>query len=227
MPFRGVPEDAKPFLGKVSIVVNVKYGDPITQSQMPGLNQLVSRYAQYGLHVLAFPTDQGWFEVEDGGTSDALRLLFKKVYDFGTFPTATVFDKVDLLGANAHPLYAWMTRSLPNPWGLSRIALNYEKFLLDADGVPVRRYPRQWPPLAMEADVRALLEGKELPSVSAQLAEAWEDAKREANKSEYAFRAANSRSGDGLRSGKGREIPLDAAPGPGRQYRSFGPAPSE
>ena len=45
------------------------------------------------LHVLAFPTDQGWFEADDSNT---LRLRFKSVYDFGQYPKAVVFDKADL-----------------------------------------------------------------------------------------------------------------------------------
>lgn len=38
-----------------------------------------------------------------------------------------VFDKADLLGANSLPLYAWLTQSLSNPWGVNRIVFNYEK----------------------------------------------------------------------------------------------------
>ena len=144
--------------------------------------------------------------------------LFKEAYDFGQYPTAVVFDKADLLGTNALPLYRWITEAEPNPWGVSRIVFNYEKFLLDGSGQPLRRYPRKYPALLMEADVRAerhartrtddvccalthfrlrcvrglqvqaALEGRPLPPPSASLVKAWEDAKREAIKSEYAFK---------------------------------------
>eukprot|EP00965_Chrysotila_dentata_P123817 4092655-Pleurochrysis_carterae.AAC.4 len=128
----------------------------------------------------------GWFEAEDSNT---LRLKFKSVYDFGQYPTAVVFDKADLLGGNALPLYSWMTKSLVNPWGLERVTLNYEKFLLDADGRPVRRYPRKYPPQNIQTDVEMLLAGKPLPPMTPALEQAWQEAKREAVKSEYAFRA--------------------------------------
>ena len=185
VPFRGEPRDINPFLGRANIIVNVKFDDPQTLDQMPALTSLVSRYASSGLHVLAFPTDQGWFEAED---SNSVRLKFKSVYDFGQFPAAVVFDKSDLLGANALPLYAWLTAKLNNPWGVTRLVFNYEKFLVDASGQPLRRYPRRFPVALMEADVRAVLAGLELPPPSAQLTQAWEDAKREAIKSEYSFK---------------------------------------
>ena len=40
----------------------------------------------------------------------------------------------------------------------------------------------------MEADIEAVLAGRPLPPPSPALAKAWEDAKREAVKSEYAFK---------------------------------------
>ena len=87
VPFRGEPADIKPFLGKANIFVNVKFDDPESTQQMPGLQDLVSKYASEGLHVLAFPTDQGWFEADDSNT---LRIKFKQVYNFGQYPTAVV-----------------------------------------------------------------------------------------------------------------------------------------
>ena len=54
-----------------------------------------------------------------------------------------VFDKYDLLGTKALPLYSWMTKALPNQWGVSRIVFNYERFLVDAEGQPLRRRLRR------------------------------------------------------------------------------------
>ncbi|KOO25831.1 glutathione peroxidase, partial [Chrysochromulina tobinii] len=168
-----------------NLLVNVKFDDPETLDQMPAIGDMVSRYSERGLHVLAFPTDQGWFEADDSNT---LRLKYKSVYGFGQYPTAVVFDKTDLLGGNALPLYTWMTTTLSNPWGVNRLVFNYEKFLVDDRGQPRRRYPRKFPIQLMDADVQALLNGQPLPPPSASLEKAWEDAKREAVKSEYSFK---------------------------------------
>ena len=152
VPFRGEPREIVPFLGRATVFVNVKFDDPETLDQMPGLNSLMSTFGSQGLHVLAFPTDQGWFEADDSNT---LRLKYKSVYGFGQFPSAVVFDKVDLLGRNALPLYDWLTKTLVNPWGVSRLVFNYEKILVDAKGQPLRRYPRKFPAQLMEPDVSA------------------------------------------------------------------------
>jgi len=83
-----------------------------------------------------------------------------------------------------HPFF----QALPTPNGYGRITLNYEKFLLDADGNPVRRYPRKYTAYDMAPDIEALLAGRELPPETLAYQKAWREAKREASKSEYSFR---------------------------------------
>jgi len=46
----------------------------------------------------------------------------------------------------------------------------------------------KYPVEMMEADVRAIIAGKPLPPPTLAFLQAWEDAKREATKSEYAFK---------------------------------------
>ena len=110
---------------------------------------------------------------------------------FRSFLQAVCFDKVDVIGPQAHPLYTYLGRELRNPiagksW--ENISLNYEKFLLDGDGVPVRRYPRQWDPLEIEYDLRALLDGRPLGAPSKEFQLAWLKAERERKKDTYAYR---------------------------------------
>lgn len=50
--------------------------------------------------------------------------------------------------------HRYLCRGLKNPNGVARITLNYEKFLLDKDGVPVRRYPRKLEAEDFEQDVQ-------------------------------------------------------------------------
>jgi len=46
------------FLGKVTIVFNMKIDDPQTSVQFPELGEMYRRYAKEGLKVHAFPTEQ-------------------------------------------------------------------------------------------------------------------------------------------------------------------------
>ena len=51
----------------------------------------------------------------------------RQVYGFGQYPTSVVFDKFDLVGGKALPLYGWLTSRLANQWGVNRIVFDYEK----------------------------------------------------------------------------------------------------
>ena len=96
------------FLGKkATIVFNMKIDDPQTVTQFPTLLEIYKKYSPQGLNVHAFPTEQGWFEPDDDETC---RAKGKEYYGFGDYPSAVVFDKVDLLGPSANPLYSAITK---------------------------------------------------------------------------------------------------------------------
>lgn len=187
LPYDHVNLPFKQFIGpKATIVFNMKIDDPQTVLQFPDLAEIYKKYGKSGLNVHAFPSEQGWFEPDDDETC---RAKAKEYYGFGgDFPNCVVFDKVDLLGPSAHPLYIALTQALATPNGYNRITLNYEKFLLDASGTPLRRYPRKYSAYDMEADIQALLNDQPLPPVTPLWEKYWREAKREAIKSEYAFR---------------------------------------
>ena len=170
MPYKGKDLPLKRFRSKATVVVNVKTDDPEGTRQLPSLAYLGKKYQEAGLRVLAFPTDQGWYEPE---VSEIVRLRALQSHGFGAFPFAVVFDKVDILGATAHPLYKYMMGSLRNPNGRAAVSLNFEKFLLDESGRPVRRYPRKYTGYQMERDVEALLAGAPLPAESDEFLVAW------------------------------------------------------
>jgi len=185
LPYKGNELPLKKFRAKATLVVNLKTDDPEGTRQLPPLAYLTTKYASKGLRVLAFPTDQGWYEPE---VSDIVRLRALQTFGFGAFPNAVVFDKVDLLGQTAHPLYKYLMTELRNPNGRAAVSLNFEKFLLDETGRPVRRYPRKYDAYQIEKDVAALLAGEPLPEETADFKTAWIDAARESIKSEYTFR---------------------------------------
>lgn len=185
VPYKGKEVSLSKFKGKAMLVVNVKNDDPEALKQYPALNYLNQKYAADGLRILAFPTDQGWYEPE---VAEIVRLRALQSYSFGQFPYAVVFDKVDVVGPTQHPLFNYLA-SKANPNGRRSITLNFEKFLLDDSGAIVRRYPRKYSGYQMEKDVAALLRGDPLPPESEAFLAAWEAAAREAIKSEYAFRS--------------------------------------
>ena len=58
-----------------------------------------------------------------------------------------MFSKVDVNGEHEAPLYTLLKAAQPGDGDSSDIAWNFEKFLVDADGNVVKRYP---PPITPE-----------------------------------------------------------------------------
>ena len=136
------------------------------------------------MRVWAVPTEQGYYEPD---VSELVRAKAYQQFGFGTYPTAVVFDKVDVVGGTRHPLYAYLA-SFPDPNGVGRLSLNFEKFLLDKDGRILRRYPRKFTAFDFEADIDAATRGDQLPAPSAAFKDAWVKAASDAKKGEYSFR---------------------------------------
>ena len=76
-----------------------------------------------------------------------------------------ILDKIDVNGPKAALFYEVMksTPDIGSQGGLKKITWNFEKFLIDADGIPVRRYRPGILPSALEADVNALIDRGTLP----------------------------------------------------------------
>jgi glutathione peroxidase len=110
--------------------------------------QLHERYASLGLNVLAFPSNQ--FGQQEPKSNAEIKQFVTSRFDV-KFP---LFAKIDVNGANAHPLFTWLKMQL----GGGDIKWNFEKMLVNRRGVPVKRYPTSTAPLDIEADIVTLLE---------------------------------------------------------------------
>jgi glutathione peroxidase len=111
--------------------------------------------------VLAFPCNQFGGQAPLG--SEGERAYAYKKFGIDTFP---VFDTIEVNGKNAHPLYNFLKAAQPDSVPGSRFNLNadiewnYAKFLVDSNGIPVKRYKSPFNPADGEADVRLVLAGK-------------------------------------------------------------------
>jgi len=65
--------------------------------------------------------------------------------------------KIQVNGADAHPLYRYLKRSLPGILGLEAIKWNFTKFLVGKNGIPIKRYAPNDKPGSLEADVEMAL----------------------------------------------------------------------
>lgn len=151
---RGVPVSMADYAGKVVVVVNTASKCGFTP-QYAGLEALYQRYAAQGLVILAFPCNQfGHQEPGDAQTIEGNCLINYGV----SFP---VFQKTEVLGHHAHPLFQWLSAELPG-LGWRGIKWNFTKFLIDRQGKPLRRYSPLTPPDKMESAIKAAL-GNAIP----------------------------------------------------------------
>jgi len=142
----GRPFDPKTLAGRLVLVVNTASECGYTP-QYAGLEALHRKYAGRGLAVLGFPCNQ--FGAQEPGGAAEIAAFCEKNYGV-TFP---VFGKIEVNGANAHPLY----RRLIEASGGADIEWNFVKFLLDRDGELLRRYPPQAKPEDIAADIESVL----------------------------------------------------------------------
>ncbi|MBF0680596.1 MAG: glutathione peroxidase [Devosia sp.] len=146
----GTPQNLGDFLGKVVLVVNVASKCGLTP-QYEGLEALQQRFGDQGFVVLGFPCNQ--FAGQEPGTSAEIAQFCSTAYGV-SFP---VFERIDVNGDGAHPLYAWLKKSAPGLLGSEAIKWNFTKFLLGRDGSVVERYAPTTEPADIASDIEKLL----------------------------------------------------------------------
>lgn len=146
----GQPMPLSQFAGKVLLIVNTASQCGFTP-QYKGLQALYDQYHVLGLEVLAFPCNQ--FGAQEPGTAQEIGAFCEKNYGVN-FP---VFDKVEVNGDGAHPLWRWLTHEAPGLLGTEAIKWNFTKFLIRRDGHVFKRYAPQTEPASLSEDIKTLL----------------------------------------------------------------------
>lgn len=146
----GEPVSLERYQGKVMLIVNTASECGFTP-QYAGLQQLHEQYAARGLAVLGFPCNQ--FGKQEPGDAAQIGSFCEKNYGV----SFQMFDKIDVNGAGAHPLYRFLTEEAPGLLGLEAIKWNFTKFLVDRNGNVVKRYAPVTKPESIAADIEKLL----------------------------------------------------------------------
>ena len=139
------------YRGKVLLIVNTASACGFTP-QYAGLQKLHDEYAERGLVVLGFPCNQ--FGAQEKGSAAEIAQFCDSRFSV-KFP---MMDKIEVNGAQAHPLYRWLTAEAPGVLGTKAIKWNFTKFLIGRDGQVIRRYAPQDAPAKIAADIAKALE---------------------------------------------------------------------
>ena len=146
----GQPVALAQYRGKPLLIVNTASACGFTP-QFGGLEKLHQTYGARGLVVLGFPCNQ--FGGQDPGSNEEIGAFCQK--NFGvSFP---MMSKVDVNGAEAHPLYQWLSAEAPGLLGSKSIKWNFTKFLVGKDGRVLKRYAPQDAPEKLAKDIEAAL----------------------------------------------------------------------
>ena len=156
----GGPQALSDYAGKVVLVVNVASKCGLTP-QYAGLETLWRTYGDRGLVILGFPCNQ--FGDQEPGAAAEIENFCSLTYDV-TFP---MFEKIDVNGVNAHPLYVWLKGEAPGFLGTKDVKWNFTKFLIDRHGNVNERFA----PTTEPADIASAIE-KLLVAAPAELASA-------------------------------------------------------
>jgi len=129
----GRPVPLRDYAGKTLLIVNTASKCGFTP-QYAGLESIYQRYRERGLVVLGFPCNQ--FGAQEPGSAEQIGAFCARNYGV-SFP---MFDKIEVNGAGAHPLYRWLKQAAPGLLGSQRIKWNFTKFLVDGAGNVQARY---------------------------------------------------------------------------------------
>ncbi|MGM4919206.1 glutathione peroxidase [Tardiphaga sp. 813_E8_N1_3] len=145
----GEPVALKQFEGKVLLIVNTASACGFTP-QYAGLEKLQQDFAPRGFSVLGFPCNQ--FGAQEPGDARQIESFCETNYHV-TFP---LFEKIDVNGPRAHPLYNHLKSEKSGLLGAG-IKWNFTKFLVDRSGRVVERFAPTAKPESLREKIEALL----------------------------------------------------------------------
>jgi glutathione peroxidase len=136
--------------GKVLLIVNTASACGFTP-QFAGLETLWNDYRDRGLVIVGFPSNE--FGGQDPGSNDEIATFCQRNYGV-SFP---MMAKVKVNGADAHPLWKWLTAEARGVLGTQAVKWNFTKFLVGKDGAVIKRYAPTDTPASLAADIEAAL----------------------------------------------------------------------
>ncbi len=146
----GQPVRLSDFRGQVLLIVNTASKCGFTP-QFEGLEQLWKELGGKGLTVIGFPSNQ--FGGQDPGANSEIAEFCQLNYGV-SFP---MMAKVDVNGADAHPLWQWLKSEKRGLLGTEMVKWNFTKFLVGKDGQVLGRYAPTDTPAQLRADIEKAL----------------------------------------------------------------------
>ena len=142
--------DLTQYQDKVVVIVNTASQCGLTP-QYKLLEEIYQRYKERGVVILGFPCNQ--FGSQEPGSAEEIKSFCETHYAV-TFP---MFSKIDVNGGKEAELYSYLKSSLPGLLGIKTIKWNFTKFLINKNGIPVKRFAPKDSPEKMIPLIEELL----------------------------------------------------------------------
>ncbi len=146
----GEPVTLDQFKGKALLIVNTASKCGFTP-QYQALEAVYRKFKDRGLQILGFPCNQ--FGKQEPGDAQEIANFCSTRYEV-SFP---MFEKIEVNGDGAHPLYRLLKTAAPGVLGSEAIKWNFTKFLVGRDGKVIKRYAPATKPEKIEQDIEAAL----------------------------------------------------------------------
>ena len=134
------------YKGKVVLVVNTATKCGLTP-QFAGLEKLHQDYKERGLVILGFPCNQ--YLGQEPVSNDKM----EETCQINHGVTFQLMEKIDVNGSKAHPIYKFLKTKIKSGLFSSRIKWNFEKFLIDGNGKPIKRFSPKAKPASFEGEI--------------------------------------------------------------------------
>lgn len=145
----GEEESLEKYQGKIILIVNTASACGFTP-QYGELEELQNQFKD-DLVILAFPCNQ--FGAQEPGSDQEIKKFCDLKFNI-SFP---LFSKVDVNGKEEDALFTYLKSSTPGILGSQKIKWNFTKFLVDKNGLPVKRYAPIKKPMSLIKDIKRLL----------------------------------------------------------------------
>jgi len=145
------PVSLSDYKGKTLLIVNVASRCGLTP-QYKGLQELYSKYSNKDFEILAFPCNQ--FGAQEPGSNEEI----KEFCDINFNVSFKIFDKINVNGSSASPLFKHLKNEAKGVMGSEAIKWNFTKFLIDNNGIVIKRYSPQTTPDKIDKDLSKILD---------------------------------------------------------------------
>lgn len=142
--------DLSSFQGKTLLIVNVASKCGFTP-QYKDLQSLSDKYKDQGLEVLGFPCNQ--FGGQEPGTNEEVQSFCDLTFNV----SFKMFDKIEVNGENASPLFKHLKHESPGILGTESIKWNFTKFLVNKNGEVVKRFAPKDGEASIEAELKKII----------------------------------------------------------------------